>query len=134
MLSMYVVFSGQLSLFDLVNSRHSRLGAGCSTAELPIAIGFSCAMCQEPPVRLQLREYQTASGGFLPGTKSRSLFGESPATWHQDSPRFLHEFSTNSPRILEDFLIFGKFQSFRCKSLQVTFSPCETGPFCLESS
>eukprot|EP00435_Cladocopium_sp_Y103_P039450 s818_g10.t1 len=35
---------------------------------------------EEPPVRLQLREYQTAAtaGGFLPGTKSRSLFGESP--------------------------------------------------------
>eukprot|EP00434_Breviolum_minutum_P031604 symbB.v1.2.027944.t1/scaffold2901.1/size67644/3 len=35
---------------------------------------FSTAL-EEPPVRLQLREYQTAS--FLPGTKSRSLFGES---------------------------------------------------------
>ena len=91
--------------------------AGCSTAELPIAIGFSCAMCQEPPVRLQLREYQTASaGGFLPGTKSRSLFGESPATWH-------HDFSTNSSRILEEFLIFGRFQSFRCKSLSVHAKP-----------
>lgn len=39
---------------------------------------------KEPPVRLQLREYQTAS--FLPGTKSRSLFGESSVTWRNFVP------------------------------------------------
>ena len=48
---------------------------------------------KEPPVRLQLREYQTAS--FLPGTKSRSLFGESSVTWRNGSISMLsHAFVT----------------------------------------
>ena len=52
-----------------------------------LGLAWTCNLNrQEPPVRLQLRDYQTASS--LP-TKSRSLFGEIPATWMELDPAFL---------------------------------------------
>ena len=117
MLSMYVVFSGQLSLFDLVNSRHSRL-QHCRTAD-----------CH----RIQLCHVPGASGTPAASGVSNCVCWRFSA-WNQKSqplwresrhlaPRFLHEFFTNSSRILEEFLIFGRFQSFRCKSLSVHAKP-----------
>ena len=121
MLSMYVVFSGQLSLFDLVNSRHSRL-QHCRTAD-----------CH----RIQLCHVPGASGTPAASGVSNYVCWRFSA-WNQKSqplwresrhlaPRFLHEFFTNSWGV-SDFWQVSEFQ------MQVTFSPCETGPFCLESS
>lgn len=93
--------------------------AGC-TAELPIAIGFSCAMCHVAGAS----STPAASGVSNCVCWRFSAWNQkSQPLWRESrhlAPGFLQDFSTKSSRILEEFLMFGYFWQVSEFQMQVT--------------